>query len=61
VLRVRSAALPDLDVPGALDELVSIGASGDHERARHALAEAMQALQPDTVATSDASRREVAR
>jgi FlaA1/EpsC-like NDP-sugar epimerase len=61
VLRVRSAAPPDLDVLGALDELVSIGTSGDHARARRALAEAMQVLQPDTVATSDASGREVAR
>lgn len=61
VLRVRSAALPDLDVLGALDELVSIGASGDHARARRALAEAMQALQPDTVAISDAPGPEVAR
>ena len=61
VLRVRSAEPPDLDILGALDELVAIGASGDHARARRALEETMGALQPDPIATSDRIPREVAR
>ena len=42
--------MPDgVDVLGELDALVEIGAAGDHERARAALAATLARLQPGPV------------
>jgi FlaA1/EpsC-like NDP-sugar epimerase len=49
VLRVRSRAGADLDpdtILGVLDELVAVGASGDHESSRVALRAALERLDP---------------
>jgi FlaA1/EpsC-like NDP-sugar epimerase len=60
VLRVRGGGrgvAPPNDVQAALDELVSIGATGDHERARVALRETLARLDPHAVgATTPAAR-----